>query len=306
MLVLTLTAGTKPVTIQDPKVINTSTGQATVVSLTAGEVKSIIVSDAFVERVRPQLDALAADYGLTFAITGAEMSYADGVLMPDNPMIDTVSARGFLEAGDTLTVVGTNLVTDNQAFATASIPGDTVAGSVKITATKPGAAPNGKYKVIVVDSGSGDLAVSCTYDAPTQVRTLIVDLGGSALETCTTVAAAIAASVDADLVGYMFASVVGVGATAITATHTVVSLAGGAGVIFPNSGTFYFETIAVPCVIKSVDISAYPKCKYVLATPDLTTVIIGTSKVGMTVTLFYVNEGKHASISLQIIAIPGP
>lgn len=307
MLTLTITAGNKYVTFQDLKSIGTGTGSPTTVSLAPGETKSIVIPDAMLERVRLQLDELAASHGLTFSISGAETGYADGVLAPDKPLIDSASYKWTTDTGgDLVTIVGTNLIYENQVLAYVCINHDVVSpnylisvGHIRLSATELGDFPNGKYGIEFIDSGSGGLAVSCTYDSGTGVRLITVNLGASTTETLATVAAAINSSVDSDLLYKMCARAVGVVNAPIKTTRTALYMARGTPTILANSGCFYFGTLATgKCQVKSIDVSAAPVFKFVIVTPDVTTDLIGTNPAYMVTPLYYINEGKRAAIDM--------
>jgi len=91
----------------------------------------------------------------------------------------------------------------------------------------------------------------------------VVDLGGSAAETCTTVAAIINNPASPTF-GYVIATVVGVGATAITTVQAVTPLTGGTGT------GLWVRLAGLFCTVYEIDESAAPVYTLKAMTPDLT------------------------------------
>jgi len=278
MIRLVISTNDEQITVQDPNQSSATSESTSVINVDANTTKNVDMTWGQLERIRPQLDALEASGLCTFTVdsTGGS-AYAEQADNAGNPVIDSLDDVSIAGAGDTIAITGSNLL-GGGAFATASVEGDTVAGSVLVQAVTPGNDGN-LIDIVVVDTGGGGLAVAV---AVVSGRTVItVDLGGSVAETCTTVAAAI------DALASVEAAVVGVGGTGITAAQTLEALTGG-------SGAGMSLTIAgSPCTITDVDDSADP-----IIVVSATTPVIA---VGIAANLQLRSNGKVSNITVPTV-----
>jgi len=286
MLKLSVTAKDSPVNIQDPRPVHNTGDEQASYTVQPGETKEMVMSWNQLERIGQQIEDLETAGFISFTIEGSGgPAFTEQSDAPDVPIIDFVSKGVITQAGDLVDVTGYDLIGD-QGIAEASIEGDTDAGSVKVQASEPGGAGN-LIDVEVVDTGGGGLAVST---AVVDGRTVItVDLGGSAGEDCDSVAAIInnAAS---DTYGLVFATVVGVGATAITAAQDLEPLVGGtgAGLVVTLAG--------LPCLVIGIDESGAPDAVILnLATPNYSALSLAT---GAPISLQVRANGKLSTATL--------
>lgn len=281
MLRITVTTFDSPCSIQDyfPP-------PGKVIGFEPNVVTSFDVQWDQLERLGPQLDALAALGFLTYVTAGTGgMSLTEQADSPGNPALDYAEPGIITAAVDVLAITGRNLLA-GQVVADATILADTGAGSVLVEAVNPGAQGN-LFDVEVIDSLGGGLAVAV---ATVEGREVIsVDLGGSAGEDCDSVAAIInnAAS---DTYGLVHATVVGVGATAITTVKALVPFTGGVG-----SG-MQITLAGSPCIVVSIDQSATPIIAIVLATPDISGLSLATDDM---LKLEVRSGGKLTNVTLR-------
>lgn len=258
MLKVTLTANDSPITVQDPRPVNQANNEQGTYSVQPNTTREMIMQWGQLERISGQLDALAAAGLGSFSIESAGgSSFAEQADAVDNPAIDLVDGAVLAAGGSTPDLVGTNLLA-GQVQASASVVGDTTAGSVLLECLNPGYDGN-LYDVEVVDSGSGGLSSAVATVDGREVVT--VDLGGAATATCTTVAASLATT----LAGLAQATVVGTGATAITTVQAVTAFTGG-------EGTGLSITLAgAACTVSAIDLSGAPiEVISLAATPAVT------------------------------------
>lgn len=259
MLRITVTAKNNPVTIQDPRPVTQSNLEQGVFHIEPGTPKIMDLAWAQVERVRTQLEDLAALGLVTFTVEGSPVSafarQADSV---NNPTIDYVSASKIDPAGQALTVTGANLLA-GQVRAAAEIAGDTSAGHIHLFLTNPGAQGN-FYDVEVVDTGGGGLTVAIATVLGREVLT--IDLGGSATETVTKIVTKINTA-GQPTYGIIQAVAVGTGSTPITTVRALTAFTGGVG-----SG-MSVTLAGIACTVVAINIAADPVHVLTLATPSL-------------------------------------
>ena len=275
MLKVTITALSGPVTIQDPKPVSQTSSSQAVITVEAGTPASWTMQWQQLERIRDQLADLAALGLCTFAIESADVpSFAEEAMYDEGPRIDSIDNGGAglaIAGGDTPLVAGNELLAE-QELANAIVLADTIAGSVLLRATNPGYDGN-TIDFEVVDSLGGGLAVTTAVAAGR--RNIEIDLGGSAVETVTTVAAAVNAL--AGLAGIVEAIEVGVGATVVSTLQDTTAFTGGVG----QGLTVLFCGVA--CPVTNIDITGDPIIVLTLDTPaapaGLAAVDIGTITV---------------------------
>ena len=260
MLKVTITANDSPVTIQDPRPVTQNNNEQAVVSVLENTTREMVMQWGQLERIQGQLTALANLGLLSFVIepvgvAGGVAEFAEQNANLDAPSIDGVDNGGaaITVAGDTFDVYGANLL-GGQVQASATVAADTALGSVLLEALNPGYAGN-LYDFEVVDSGSGGLAV--THSTVDGRIVISIDLGGSTTEDCTGVAAAI----NTDMAGLVFATVVDTGSTVISTEQAVTPLTGGIG----TGLTVFLAGIA--CVVDAIDITGAPQYKITVTSP---------------------------------------
>lgn len=263
MLRITATVGNRPCTIQDPR-----PPQGFVKNFTPDAVESIDMQWDQFERLCPQLNALVAADFLTYIIATTDGPAAtEQADSPGNPSLDYAEPGVITAASMALVITGNKLLAE-QVQASATVDSDdTPTGSVLLEAVNPGGQGN-LIDVEVIDSAGGGLTVAT---AVVDGRTVItIDLGGSAGETCTTVAA-IVNNPASDTYGLVQATVVGVGGTGITAIMALVPLTGGVG------AGMSITLAGLPCVVVSIDKTGDPIIVITLATPVLTPLSLATN-----------------------------
>lgn len=281
MLRVTATIKDRPCTIQDPY-----PPKGFVKNFEPSGTESVDMQWDQFERLAPQLNALVAADFLTYIVATTDgPAVTEQSDSPGNPSLDYAEPGIITAAVDVLLITGNKLLA-GQVVAEYTLPADTVAGDVLIEAVNPGGSGN-LIDVEIIDSAGGGLAIAT---AVVVGRTVIsIDLGGSAGETCTTVAAIInnAAS---DTYGLVHATVVGVGATAITALTALAPLTGGVG-----SG-MSITLAGLPCIVVSIDQSGAPVIAITLATPALTGLSLATDDM---LKLEVRSYGKLTDITLR-------
>lgn len=286
MLKVTITAYDSPVTVQDPRPVTQNNAEQAVVSVQPNTSRELIMQWGQLERIQAQLSDLAALDLCSFTIEPAGVAeFAEQNQNLDAPSIDGVDNGGaaITAAGDTFDIIGTELL-GGQVMASASVLGDTVAGSVFCEVLNPGYDGN-LFDVQVTDVGAGGLAVSSSV---VDGRTVIdVNLGGSAAETCTTVAGAI----NTALAGVVQATVVGVGGTAITTVQAVTAFTGGVGV----GMSVHFGGLA--CTVDAIDASAAPIYTVTVTSPS----VAGFLAAGDTAVLKVRSNDKVATANLTLV-----
>lgn len=262
MLRITVTTYDSPCTIQDPR-----PPKGRVINFEPNDVKSFDVQWDEMERLGTQLDALAAAGFLTYVPAGTEgQSLVEQADSPGNPVVDYAAPGTITAASLSLAITGNRLLA-GQVVAEATVESDdTPTGSVLLEAVNPGAQGN-RYDVQIIDSLAGGLTVAVATVDSREVIT--IDLGGSAAETCTTVAALINNAVSATY-GMVHATVVGVGATGVTALQAVTAFTGGVG-----SG-MSITLAGLPCTVVSIDQTGAPIIEITLATPSLVALGLAT------------------------------
>ena len=116
MLKLSITAFDSPVTVQDPKAVTQSNDQQAVISVDAGDTKTILMQWNQLERIQAQLTSLADLDLCTFSIEpgGTDVAeFAEQNQNADAPSIDGVENGGAaITAGGNadVDVFGTNLM----------------------------------------------------------------------------------------------------------------------------------------------------------------------------------------------------
>lgn len=286
MLKVTITAYDSPVTVQDPRPVTQSNAEQAVVSVQPNTSRELIMQWGQLERIQGQLSDLAALDLCSFVIEPAGVAvFAEQDQNLDAPSIDGVDNGGaaIAAAGDTFDIIGTELL-GGQVMASASVLGDTVAGSVLCEVLNPGYDGN-LFDIKVVDTGGGGLATSV---AVVDGRTVItVDLGGSAAETCTTVAG----DINTVMAGIVQATVVGVGATGITTVQALTAFTGGEGLGL----SVHFGGLA--CTVDAIDISAAPIYTVTVTSPS----VAGFLAAGDTAVLKVRSNNKVATATLTLV-----
>ena len=258
MLKLTITTYDAGVTVQDPKPVTATGDDQAVISVGPNDTHEMLMQWGQLERLQGQLTDLANQGFLTFVIEPADVAeFAEQYQNLDAPSIDGVDNGGaaITAAGDTFDIIGNELLA-GQVRASASVLGDTVAGSVLLEDLNPSYAGN-LYDVEVVAVGSG--AATCAH-AVVDGRTVItVNLKDTTTETCTTIAALIAA----DMAGLVQATVVGVGATVISTVQAVTPFTGGIGLGL----NVLFGGLA--CTVDAIDASGAPIYVLTVTSPSV-------------------------------------
>lgn len=213
MVKLSITAINTSVTVQDPRAVTQSNEEQAVISVEAGDTKEVSMQWQQLERIAEQLTQLAALGFCTFNVDAsggpAFVEQADSI---DNPSLDVVPG-GIAAAGSTgVNLTGANLLA-GQVQASATLDGDTVAGSILLEDLNPGYAGNLK-DVQVVDTASG---------APTKASLSIDASGGTGtVDIEATIAGTSGNLIDVEIVdtasgGLAVSSAVVSGRTVITA-----------------------------------------------------------------------------------------
>jgi hypothetical protein len=281
MLRITATIKDRPCTIQDP-----FPPQGFVKNFTPNAVESFDVQWDQLERLAPQLNALVAQDFLTYIVATTDgPSVTEQSDSPGNPSLD-YAEPGVITAVSLSLVLTGNKLLGNQVVAEHTIPGDTVAGSVLVEAVNPGGQGN-DIDVEVVDTLGGGLTVAVNVVDGRQVIT--IDLGGSAAETCTTVAALINNPASATY-GLVQATAVDAGATAIATIRALAPLTGGVG-----SG-MSITLAGLPCTVVSIDQSGAPTIAITVATPALGPLGLAT---GDKLKLELRSDGKYTDVTLN-------
>ncbi len=267
MLKLSVTAKDSPVNIQDPRPVHNTGDEQASYTVDAGTTKEMIMSWDQLERIGKQVEDLEALGLISFIIEGTDGPvFTEQPDNPDIPIIDYVSEGVPVQAGDLLDVFGYDLI-KGQVMAEASIPGDTVAGSVLVNACDPGGAGNLLDVVVVQTAGALSSAIAVVAG-----RTVVtVDLGsGFATVDCDDVAGIINNATEGAY-GTVFATVVGVGATLLTTVKDLVPLLGGIG------GGLTVTLAGIACVVNGIDVSGAPATvKVSIATPNYTALSLAT------------------------------
>lgn len=285
MLKVTVTAKDSPITIQDPRPVTQTGDELVSYTIEPGTTKNIIVQWGQVERMAQQLAALEALGLCTFTIGSAgSEGFVEQPDSPANPIIDYINDGTITNASQALVVTGHRLMA-GQTIAAATILAHTTAGRVVVSSVNPGGASN-DYDVEVVDSGLGGLAVAVNVVLGRTVIT--VDLGGSAAETCTTIAAIINNPASATY-GLVHAVVGGAGGTAITDLQDVTPFTGGAG------AGMSVTLAGRICTVVSIVTAADPIHVLNLATPDITALGLGA---GAPLTFLIRSNGKVITATL--------
>jgi len=279
MLKVTITANDSPITVQDPRPTNNYGEEQAAYSLEPGETKSVNVSWQYIERIAAQLEALAAlDPPLcSFTIEPSDAPmFVQQSDAPDVPIIDYIDKNAPVQAGDTLVATGPNLA--GGAMAYAEIVGDGAVGKCELYAM-PGSDGN-LYDIEVVDTGGGGLSVAINTVGSREVIT--IDLGGSAAETVTTLAALINNSGSATY-GLVFARATGTGTDPVTTARDLVAFSGGTGV------GLSVTLAGVACVVTDIDDSTPTAVVLTIATGDYSTLGLAS---GAPITLQIRANGK--------------
>lgn len=225
MLKVTITTGPSAVTIQDPRAVTQANTEQAVLYVPGSTTKSFTMQFNQLERIRTQLDAAVAQGLCSFVLANAESGYAEQPDAPDSPIITAVNDSTLTAASQALLIYGKHL-DGYGTVATASIPGDTTAGSVALKSVQPAALGN-KYAVKVIDSGSGGL--SRTFTLVDGLYVLSINLGASTAVTVTSLVASLNDPAS-PVYGIMRAAAVGTGSTPITAVHAQTQFTGGKGI----------------------------------------------------------------------------
>ena len=286
MLRITVTANDSPVTIQDPRPVTQHNLEQGVFHIEPGASKDLDISWGQVERVAPQIYALAAAGLITFVMEGTDgPSLSEQADSLSNPVVDYANDGVITAASQALEITGQNLLA-GQVMAEATVLADTDLGSVLVKSVDPGAQGNiyDIEVVVVLVSGTASVVIN-TVDGR---EVITIDLEGSAAETCTSIAALInnAAS---PTYGLVQATVVDAGATAITTAKDLGPFEGGVG-----SG-MSVSLAGLPCIVGAVDVSADPVHVLTLATPSLAALSLAT---GAPLRLQLRSNGKSADITL--------
>ncbi len=259
MIKLSITTKDTSITAQDPRPVTQANEEQAVISVEPSSTKSVIMQWGQLERIANQLQDMAEMGLCTFAIesTGGA-GFVEQADAPDNPSIDLVTGAVLAAGATGILVTGNNLLA-GQELAELVINGDAATGTVTVTSLVVGYAGN-DIDVEVIDTGSAGLAVSSAVVAGRTVIT--VNLGASATEDCSTVAAAITAA----MVGTVKAVAGGTTTDLIATVRALAPLTGGVG-------TGLSVTLAgAACTITDIDLSGAPIEVITIDTPAIGTV----------------------------------
>lgn len=231
MLKVTVTTYGSPVTVQDPRPVNTNSEEQAVITVEANSTKTVLMQYGQLERMQGQLTKLAREGLLTFVIESGDYTVVNGEIVevagfaeladaPTNPSIDLVETVPSTGGSTGVDLVGDYLL-NGQVMASASVAGDADAGSVTLEVLNPGYAGN-LYDIVVVDSGGAGPAT--LTDAEVDGRTVLtLDLVGVTVD-CD----GLKTLVDANYAGVIQATVVDVGGTNIS-VQDLQAFTGGEG-----------------------------------------------------------------------------
>jgi hypothetical protein len=281
MIKLTITSLVGTVTVQDPRPTTQTGTEPSVISVTAGTPQSLEIQWGQLERIAPQLQALATAGLCTFAVANSTTNaFANQPDVPSAPIIDLVAGAVSAATGVTGGVItGTNLLGGQTRAALTINSTATAAGHVVITALPVGFAGN-LIDFRVIDSGSSHLAVT---SATSSGRTIVTANLGGDTPTC----AQMVTAINSGATGIVRSAATGTTSATITAAVALAPLVGGLG-----SGTS-LTVGGVAAVIAAIDET----------TPAAQTITYNVGAVGASGNIASVHLRSNEKVATSVVVL---